>query len=44
MVEKGVNDKGKPIIRPEFDNAKCISCKNCVDACPKDALEIKEVL
>ncbi len=44
MVEKGVNDKGKPIIRPEFDNSKCISCKNCVDDCPKDALQIKEVL
>ncbi len=44
MVEKGVNDKGKPIIRPEFDNSKCISCRNCVDACPKDALEMKEVL
>ena len=44
MVEKGVNDKGRPIVRPEFDNSKCISCKNCVDACPKDALQIKEVL
>lgn len=44
MVEKGVNDKGRPILRPIIDNAKCISCKNCVLDCPKDALVIKEVL
>lgn len=44
MVEKGVNDKGKPIVRPEFDNAKCIGCSNCIIDCPKDALELKEVL
>ena len=44
MVEKGVNDKGRPIVRPVIDNAKCICCSNCVDDCPKDALEIKEVL
>ena len=44
MVEKGVNDKGRPILRPIIDNGKCISCKNCVLDCPKDALVIKEVL
>ena len=44
MVEKGVNDKGKPIVRPEFDNEKCISCSNCILDCPKDALKLKEVL
>ncbi|MBP3385384.1 MAG: 4Fe-4S binding protein [Candidatus Methanomethylophilaceae archaeon] len=44
MVEKGVNDKGRPILRPVIDNVKCISCRNCVIDCPKDALEIKEVL
>ena len=38
MVEKGTNEKtGKPILRPDC-------CSNCVDDCPKDALEIKEVL
>lgn len=44
MVEKGVNDKGKPIVRPVIDNDKCIGCSNCVLDCPKDALEILEVL
>ena len=44
MVEKGVNDKGRPIVRPSISVDKCISCSNCVDACPKSALEIKEVL
>ena len=44
MVEKGVNDKGKPILRPVIDNSKCICCSNCVIDCPKDALQIKEVL
>ena len=45
MVEKGTNEKtGKPILRPVIDNSKCICCSNCVDDCPKDALEIKEVL
>lgn len=44
MVEKGVNEKGRPIVRPVIDMHKCISCNNCVDDCPKDALKIKEVL
>lgn len=44
MIEKGVNDKGRPILRPEIDKSKCICCSNCIIDCPKDALEIKEVL
>ena len=44
MVEHGVNEKGRPILYPEFDNAACICCENCVEDCPKDALHIKEVL
>ena len=44
MVEKGVNDKGRPIVRPNIDTSKCICCSNCVDDCPKSALAIKEVL
>lgn len=43
MVEKGTNDKGRPILRPSIDNDKCVCCSNCVDVCPKDALEIMEV-
>jgi len=44
MVEHGVNEKGRPILYPEFDNAACICCENCVEDCPKDALRINEVL
>ena len=44
MEEKGVNDKGRPILRPKIDTSKCICCSNCVDDCPKSALAIKEVL
>ena len=44
MVEHGTNAKGRPILWPEINNETCICCENCVDACPKDALHIKEVL
>ena len=44
MVEHGVNEKGRPILYPEFNNVTCICCKNCVEDCPKDALHINEVL
>jgi NADH-quinone oxidoreductase subunit I/NAD(P)H-quinone oxidoreductase subunit I len=44
MVEHGVNEKGRPILYPEFDNDACICCENCVEDCPKDALYINEVL
>ncbi|MCL1811471.1 MAG: 4Fe-4S dicluster domain-containing protein, partial [Methanomassiliicoccaceae archaeon] len=44
MVEHGVNDKGRPILYPEFNNDTCICCENCVEDCPKDALHINEVL
>ncbi|MDR0523875.1 MAG: 4Fe-4S binding protein [Candidatus Methanoplasma sp.] len=44
MVEHGVNEKGRPILYPEFDDVKCISCGNCIADCPKDALTLKEVL
>jgi len=44
MVEHGVNEKGRPILYPEFNNDTCICCENCVEDCPKDALYINEVL
>lgn len=44
MVEHGVNDKGRAILYPEFNNDTCICCENCVEDCPKDALHINEVL
>jgi NADH-quinone oxidoreductase subunit I/NAD(P)H-quinone oxidoreductase subunit I len=44
MVEHGVNEKGRPILYPEFNNDTCICCMNCVEDCPKDALHINEVL
>ena len=44
MVEHGVNEKGRPILYPEFDDAACISCNNCIEDCPKDALFMNEVL
>ncbi len=44
MVEHGVNEKGRPILYPEFNNDTCICCENCVEDCPKDALHINEVL
>ena len=43
MVEHGVNEKGRPILYPEFNDAACICCANCVEDCPKDALRINEV-
>ncbi|MDR1405329.1 MAG: 4Fe-4S binding protein [Candidatus Methanoplasma sp.] len=44
MVEHGVNEKGRPILYPEFNDDTCICCMNCVEDCPKDALHINEVL
>jgi len=43
MVEHGTNAKGKPILWPEVSADKCVSCENCVNACPKSALHLKEV-
>jgi NADH-quinone oxidoreductase subunit I len=42
MVQKGLNEKGKPIKRPQFDDDKCVSCEQCLDNCPKDAITMKE--
>ncbi|MDR3205623.1 MAG: 4Fe-4S binding protein [Candidatus Methanoplasma sp.] len=44
MIEHGVNEKGRAILYPEFDDGLCICCRNCVEDCPKDALHINEVL
>ena len=44
MVQHGVNEKGRPILYPEFNDDTCICCGNCVEDCPKAALQINEVL
>jgi len=44
MVEHGTNAKGRPILWPEVKSDVCVSCSNCIDACPKSALKMKEVL
>jgi NADH-quinone oxidoreductase, chain I len=44
MVEHGVNEKGRAILYPEFNDDTCICCNNCVEDCPKDALTMSEVL
>jgi len=44
MIEKGVNEKGKPKLVPVFSHDKCICCEQCVIDCPKDCIHIEEVL
>jgi NADH-quinone oxidoreductase subunit I/NAD(P)H-quinone oxidoreductase subunit I len=39
----GKNEKGRPIKRPRFDVEKCVACEQCVDNCPKKAIDMKEV-
>jgi NADH-quinone oxidoreductase subunit I/NAD(P)H-quinone oxidoreductase subunit I len=42
MVQTGTSEKGRPIKRPTFDEEKCVSCEQCLDNCPKDAITMKE--